>query len=56
MIHDRLVIVRDFNNHTDEPSDHYATELLNITDAFNLIQPVSGCTHCEATALILYLL
>lgn len=40
--HDRIIIVGNFNIHVD---NRYATEFLNITDSFNLMQHVSGSTH-----------
>ena len=43
--HDRIILVGDFNIHVDDTSNHFATEFLNITDSFNLVQHVSGSTH-----------
>ena len=51
--HDIIFIIGDSNIHVDDPSNHYATELLNITDSFNLVQHVSGSTHNRGHALYL---
>lgn len=40
-----MILVGDFNIHVDDTSNHFATEFLNITDSFNLVQHVSGSTH-----------
>lgn len=40
----RIVIVGDFNMHIDDVSDKFATDFINITESFNLIQYVTSPT------------
>ncbi len=45
MKYDRLVILGDFNIHICCSSNGLAREFLNLIDAFNLVQSVTGPTH-----------
>lgn len=43
--YDKVIIAGDFNIHIDDLSNRFASEFLNITESFNLVQYVFGPTH-----------
>ena len=47
----RLLIVRDFNIHVDNPNDTTARQFLDLLDCFNLVQHVSEKTHANGHTL-----
>ena len=42
---DKVIMVGDFHIHVDDLSSTLAADFLNVTEAFNFIQHVSGPTH-----------
>ena len=51
MEYDFIAIAGDFNIHVDNPNDNFAKDLINLLDTFDLLQIVSGPTHCRGHTL-----
>ncbi len=48
---ERILLVGDFNIHINDSTNNFASNFLNLTDAFNLFQHVSGPTHSKSNTL-----
>ena len=51
MEHDFIAIAGDFNIHVDNHNDNFAKGLISLLDTFDLLQMVSGPTHCRGHTL-----